>query len=45
MWPYNTRPHNTHLRTLQCHGNGMSVAFVRERLLPAVRPGLYCLHE
>jgi hypothetical protein len=30
-------PHNTHLRTLICRGNGASDAFARERLLPAVR--------
>jgi hypothetical protein len=33
-------PHNTHLRFLHCRGNGMSDAFVRDRLLPALRPGL-----
>lgn len=30
-------PLNRHLRTLMCHGNGMSEAFAREQLLPAVR--------
>jgi hypothetical protein len=30
-------PHNTHLCTLRCDGNGITEAFVRERLLPAVR--------
>jgi hypothetical protein len=30
-------PHNTHLRTLDCGLNGMSEAFARDRLLPAVR--------
>jgi hypothetical protein len=38
-------PHNTHLQTLECGANGMSDAFVRERLLPAVRPGLACTHD
>jgi hypothetical protein len=38
-------PHNTHLQTLYCHLNDMSAAFVRERLLPAVRPGLRCVLE
>jgi hypothetical protein len=38
-------PHNTHLRTLQCSNNGLSVAFVRDRLLPALRPGLACTHD
>jgi hypothetical protein len=35
-------PRNTHLKLLGCWGNGASEAFVRERLLPAVRarPGL-----
>jgi hypothetical protein len=37
-------PHNTHLRTLDCRGHRASDAFVRERLLPAVRPGLACTH-
>jgi hypothetical protein len=32
--------HNTHLRTLHCIGHGASAAFVRERLLPAVRADL-----
>jgi hypothetical protein len=30
-------PRNTHLRTLMCEYNGMSQAFARDRLLPAVR--------
>jgi hypothetical protein len=30
-------PHNTHLRTLNCQYNGISAAFARRRLLPAVR--------
>jgi hypothetical protein len=30
-------PSNTHLRKLDCSGNAFSEAFVRERLLPAVR--------
>jgi hypothetical protein len=30
-------PANTHLRTLNCGGNQLSDAFVRDRLLPAVR--------
>jgi hypothetical protein len=30
-------PRNTHLRTLHCYGNGMSDAFARGVLLPAVR--------
>jgi hypothetical protein len=30
-------PANTHLRKLTCGGNNLSEAFVRERLLPAVR--------
>jgi hypothetical protein len=30
-------PHNTHLRTLNCRGNGVSDAFVRDVALPAVR--------
>jgi hypothetical protein len=30
-------PGNTHLRSLNCRHTGMSVAFARERLLPAVR--------
>jgi hypothetical protein len=38
-------PHNTHLQTIDCGANGMSDAFVRERLLPAVRPGLACTHD
>jgi hypothetical protein len=37
-------PHNTHLQTLDCGENGMSEAFVRDRLLPAVRPNLSCWH-
>jgi hypothetical protein len=28
---------NTHLRVLRCGGNGMSAAFARRRLLPAIR--------
>jgi hypothetical protein len=36
--------HNTHLQALYCDGNDMSETFVRERLLPAVRPGLSCVH-
>jgi hypothetical protein len=38
-------PHNTHLRMLRCFGHGASAAFVRERLLPALRPGITCTHE
>ncbi len=38
-------PHNTHLRTLHCAHNGLSAAFVRERLLPALRPGFACTHD
>jgi Ran GTPase-activating protein (RanGAP) involved in mRNA processing and transport len=30
-------PHNTHLRTLECHNNGITEAFARERLLPALQ--------
>jgi hypothetical protein len=30
-------PHNTHLECLVCDGNGMSAAFARDLLLPAVR--------
>jgi hypothetical protein len=30
-------PRNTHLRTLECYENGMSAAFARDVLLPAVR--------
>jgi hypothetical protein len=30
-------PQNTHLRSLECYGNGMSDAFARDVLLPAVR--------
>jgi hypothetical protein len=30
-------PHNTHLRLVACEGNGMSAAFARDVLLPAVR--------
>jgi hypothetical protein len=37
--------HNTHLRTLECTGHRASDAFVRDRLLPAVRPGLSCTHD
>jgi hypothetical protein len=37
-------PHNTHLRSLLCSGHGASAAFVRARLLPALRPGLDCTH-
>ncbi len=29
-------PHNTHLRTLHCAGNGISDAFAADVLLPAV---------
>jgi hypothetical protein len=29
--------HNTHLRVLDCHENELSDAFMRDRLLPAVR--------
>jgi hypothetical protein len=37
-------PHNTHLQTLHCpNDDEMSYAFVCERLLPAVRPGLACM--
>jgi hypothetical protein len=38
-------PANTHLEVLDCAGHGASAAFVRERLLPAVRPGLVCRHR
>ncbi len=38
-------PRNTHLRFLSCLRNGMSDAFVRERLLPVVRPDLICTHK
>jgi hypothetical protein len=38
-------PHNTHLHTLLCAGNDMSEAFVRDRLLPAVRADLECSYE
>jgi hypothetical protein len=38
-------PRNTHLRFLHCSGNGTSDAFVRGRLLPALRRGLTCMHE
>jgi hypothetical protein len=34
---FDALPHNTHLRTLNCWGNDMSEAFMRDRLLPAVR--------
>jgi hypothetical protein len=37
-------PRNTHLQLLRYGGNGMSEAFVRERLLPAVREGVLWLH-
>jgi hypothetical protein len=40
-----TLPRNMYLQMLYCSGNGMSDAFVRERLLPALRPGLACTHE
>jgi hypothetical protein len=30
-------PANTHLRVLNCRGNLLSEAFMRDRLLPAVR--------
>jgi hypothetical protein len=38
-------PHNTHLQTRRCHGNGMSDEFVLDRLLPAVRADPTCKHE
>jgi hypothetical protein len=40
-------PHNTHLRVLDCSDNGLSEAFKRNRLLPAVRvnPWLQALVE
>jgi hypothetical protein len=38
-------PHNTHLQMLQCVRHGASAAFVRERLLPAVRADLICTHN
>jgi hypothetical protein len=34
---FDALPANAHLRTLSCHVNTLSDAFVRERLLPAVR--------
>ncbi len=34
---FDALPANTLLCTLVCHGNGVSEAFVRDRLLPAVR--------
>ncbi len=34
---FDALPTNTHLRKLDCSENAMSDAFVRERLLPAVR--------
>ncbi len=34
---FDALPGNTHLRTLSCHANGVSEAFVRDRVLPAVR--------
>jgi hypothetical protein len=34
---FDALPYNTHLRTLDVSGNDMSVAFVRDVLLPAVR--------
>jgi hypothetical protein len=34
---FDALPANTHLRTLKCEANALSDAFVRERLLPAVR--------
>ena len=39
-------PHNTHLRKLNCIGNGMSDAFAHERLFPvlAVNTSLQCLY-
>jgi hypothetical protein len=37
-------PYNTHLRALLCTGHGACDAFIRERLLPALRPGLACTH-
>jgi hypothetical protein len=38
-------PHNMHLQALYCGENGMSEAFVRDRLLPAVRADLECSYE
>jgi hypothetical protein len=38
-------PRNTHLEMLLCTGHGASDAFVRERLLLALRPGLACAHS
>jgi hypothetical protein len=38
-------PRNTHLEMLLCTRHGASAAFVRERLLPALRPGLICAHS
>ncbi len=37
-------PRNVHLQTLYAFANGTSDAFVRERLLPAVRPDIFCTH-
>ncbi len=34
---FDALPHNTHLRTLNCWPNNVTKAFVRDRLLPAVR--------
>jgi hypothetical protein len=34
---FDALPHNTHLRTLRCWPNDFTEAFVRDRLLPAVR--------
>jgi hypothetical protein len=34
---FDALPRNTHLHTLNCGGNGMSEAFARDVLLPAVR--------
>jgi hypothetical protein len=38
-------PLNTHLQVLLCHGNDMSDDILRDRLLPAVREDLCCLHD
>jgi hypothetical protein len=35
-------PHNTHLKDLLCTGSGMSAAFARDVLLPAVRATTRC---
>jgi hypothetical protein len=34
---FDALPHNTHLHTLRCWPNDFTEAFVRDRLLPAVR--------